>query len=232
MSSATTVTTEKFILTRPKAARPWISGQNVSQRRTNVARYNRTTALAKRQHPLAPLEGPSSDKVTPHNADLIVADISGSMSSEAFDGRSKYSCLVEALKPLKGRAHAIAFSSTVVEVDTDALPAPWGGTDLTSALERAIQLEPLGVLVVSDGAPDNEASALEVAERLAKDAPINVLYIGPDSPTCKAFMRRLAEIGGGQYDEYDLAVKSPLLLGEAVKRLLLTGPSTGGAIEL
>jgi uncharacterized protein with von Willebrand factor type A (vWA) domain len=113
--------------------------------------------------------------VIPKNADLVLANISGSMSAEASAGSSQYACLLWALAPLEGRVHAIAFNHRVFEVEMGLLREPDGGTNLRDTLQRARTLEPQHVLVISDGAaPDSIDGALEQAAILAEQCIIDL----------------------------------------------------------
>lgn len=183
----------------------------------------RDTTVATRNNPLVKIE---------KNSDLILADISGSMAGRSsMANLSCWSCLKQALQAQGERAAVLAFETFVHETTADNLPPPTGGTNLTGALEHAMALEPLHVLVISDGEPNNPETALEAASRLANDCIIDVLYIGPNNEQAKQFMRSLAEVGRGRYMEFDLtAEKSPLELTSKVSSLLaLPGP---GTIEL
>lgn len=172
-------------------------------------------------------------KTTPQGAELALCDISGSMAGPAKDGRRCIDCLRDAMAPLVNRVHVLAFETHVHEVDADLIPEPMGGTNLTAAIDKATTLKPTGVLVVSDGAPNDRESALESARTLVARCKvrINVIYIGPDDTACKDFMKELAKIGHGRYKEFDIAVNNPLLLGDKVKSLLSL-PAPKGAINL
>ena len=168
-------------------------------------------------------------KTTPKNADLILVDRSGSMGSTAIGGKSRINCVREALAPFKGRAHVLAFDDSIEEVDCDNIPNPRGVTLLGKAIEFAIPLEPLHVLVMCDGYPtENNDSVLEKASRLAQQCIIDALYIGPPSDIgAIEFMKQLATVGHGRFSMFDLSIKSPLLLSQGVESMLaLPDPST------
>jgi hypothetical protein len=171
-------------------------------------------------------------KATPHNADLIVADISGSMGSPAIAALPRIECVRQALAPFKGRAHVIAFNDSIHEVDCDAIPDPAGGTDLAKALDFVIGLEPLHVLVMCDGQPNIKQAALDSCARLAEQCIIDTLYIGPPSHDRDiAFMRELAAVGHGRAMTFDLSEKSPLLLSQGVASLLAL-PAPDSVVKL
>lgn len=164
-------------------------------------------------------------KKTPKNAELILADISSSMGIRLLENKTRFDLLCLALKPLAKSAHVLAFHDRVFEVDADNLPPPDHSTALHLALDKATQLEPLHVLVISDGEPDNESKAIESAKYLAEQCIIDVLYIGPATGNrteqCIAFMKELATIGRGRYQSLDLDNPSgTLLLGSKVNSLL------------
>lgn len=192
-----------------------------------------STGLETQNRQLTREERMKMTKTTPQGAELVAADISGSMAGPAKDGRRCIDCLRDALAPLVNQVHVLAFESQVHEVDADLIPEPMGGTDLTKAIDKATTLRPVSLLIVSDGAPNNRESALESARTFVAQcqARINVIYIGPDDTSCKDFMKELAKIGGGRYKEYDIAVNNPLLLGAKVSSLLSL-PAPKGSITL
>jgi hypothetical protein len=143
-----------------------------------------------------------------------------------------YDILCEALKPLAQTAHVIAFNDKVFEVNADNLPPTAGYTALHLAIDKAIELTPLHVLVISDGAPDNASLALESAQRLAQECIIDVLFAGSANDTgCIKFMKELASVGRGRYQELDLHGASALMLDSKVSNLLAL-PSPNKAIDL
>lgn len=166
-------------------------------------------------------------KRAPKNADLIVADLSSSMNHGAFGGKSRYDCLCMAIKDFTGRASVLAFNNRVFEVDCDALPYPSGSTKLHLALHRAVELTPLHVLVISDGAPDNVQWALGETALLAEMCIVDALYVGPEDKVCEDFMRELARIGRGRYAAFNMSEHTPKMLEQKVGAMLsLPAPST------
>lgn len=160
------------------------------------------------------------------NCDLILADVSGSMLSTAQNGQSKLDCLRTALAAQRGIA-LVAFSNRVTECGSadDILGLSHGGTNLNLALSHALTLEPMHVLVVSDGEPSAPDACLAKAQLLAADCIIDALFIGRDSDIRGiAFMQSLAEIGRGRFMKYDLEHADPKLLGQRIAGLL-AGPS-------
>lgn len=168
---------------------------------------------------------------TPHNCDMVIADLSGSMAERAFEGKSRYQCLQEALKPFKGRVQVLAFNSRVWEVDADALPTPDMYTAMHKALDTAIQLEPIHVLLISDGIPDSKPSAIDSATQLANNCIIDTMYIGPQDETAAIeTMKEIAHIGRGRFFNFQIDQQSPALLEAKIDQLLAL-PSPG-SIEL
>lgn len=173
----------------------------------------------KEKHDL--IYGKAGSHKIPLNAEVIVVDRSGSMASNAFEGKSAIDCVREALKSFTGRAHVLAFDDRVEEVPCDAIPNPRGGTDLALALRHLIPREPIHVLVMCDGQPDSNKQAFDAAKELAQQCIIDTLYIGPENDTqAVEFMRELAAVGHGRFNIFSLTTKSPLLLGESVSNLL------------
>lgn len=158
---------------------------------------------------------------------VVLADVSGSMDSPAWGGRTKHAVLREAIDDTMRRvAHrTFAFSSDVREITSAAdLPPAGGHTALHRAIDRAGELRPGRILVVSDGEPDDETAALAAAR--AFDGVIDVLYIGPDSnAAAMAFLRRLSEVGHGRYQGSDIARAGQPALAHTLQQLLLTGSS-------
>jgi hypothetical protein len=152
---------------------------------------------------------------------LIVADVSGSMASNAWGGRRKIDILRETLIPYTG-VKCIAFSSGARLVSPIDLPEPDGGTNLRGALIMAAGLPNItDILVVSDGQPDDENAALRAASALK--VRIDALYIGPDTDAAAInFMRRLAMAGSrpGQSITHDLTRVNQQSLSIPVSRLL------------
>jgi len=182
---------------------------------------NPLAALVSRAAQSLPAETGATARSARRDVRLVLADTSASMA-EAAGGRTKIDALHEALAALPGDVRTIAFSWRVVEVPRGApLPAPNGGTALDLALQTAAGMDPDHVLVVSDGHPDDPASALRAASRLR--CRIDVIYCGPDGDReGMAFMRRLARHGGSAR-HHNLA-REPEKLGGALRQLMIEGP--------
>ena len=77
--------------------------------------------------------------------------------------------------------------------------------------------EGIRVIVISDGDPDSQEAAIEEARALkGAGAVISTVYTGPDHGQGKAFLNRLASVGGGELAEATL-VKA---LADSVQKLL------------
>ncbi|QOX05575.1 MULTISPECIES: hypothetical protein [Xanthomonas] len=154
-------------------------------------------------------------------AAVILADVSGSMESEASGGRRKIDLLRDALAAARGGARLFAFSQRAREVEQ--IPEPESNTELAGALALVRKLDPGTTLLVSDGEPDNEAAALAQA-RLFRGA-IDVLYIGPEANTrAIEFLRRLAASAGGHVTINDIAAPAGARLLQERIAGLLPGP--------
>lgn len=154
---------------------------------------------------------------------VILADVSGSMKSVAWGGRTKHSVLREAIAATmeRGPFRLIAFAAAAVELSSAAqLPAADGGAALHLGLQAASACEPGRILVISDGAPDSEEAALQQAASFG--GVIDVLYIGPDSDAAAmSFLQRLARAGHGCFHGSDIARAGQPTLGTTVQQLLL-----------
>lgn len=152
--------------------------------------------------------------------DLILADVSGSMSSLAWGGRQKIDVLREAITYVRENTPSIliTFSSTVQE-NVYEIPQPGGNTALHLALESALKYSPKTTLVISDGQPDDPSEALRQTHYLT--GVINTLYVGPDTDqTAIRFMNDLARSGCGVYQKADLT-NQKVRLGAIIQKLLI-----------
>ena len=154
-------------------------------------------------------------------SNVILADVSASMSSIISGGKRKVDLLREAIQATQGSARLFAFSAGAREVT--AIPEPESNTNLALGLKAVQVLDPGTTLVISDGEPDNERAALEVARSFR--GVIDVLYIGPASNTRAIdFMMRLANAAGGKLVVNDVAREKEARLLEHHIIKLLPGP--------
>jgi hypothetical protein len=156
-----------------------------------------TALVARAQTTLPRVTGATQEaekrRATPRTL-LVLADVSASMA-EMANGRRKIDALSDALQTVS--VPILLFSSYVTRHDPrQPLPAPAGGTALHLALDEARGLRATGVLVISDGHPDDPRAALAVADRMT-GVRIDIVYCGPDIDSHGLlFMRRLARFGG------------------------------------
>lgn len=159
---------------------------------------------------------------------VALVDVSASMDAcDARGGRARYLVAREELTRLQaahpGQAAVIAFASDARFVPGGVPPEPGGSTDLAGALRFSSSLAHPGVTiaVISDGEPNDEASALR--EAAALPVPIHAVYVGPEhDQAAQTFLRRLATAGGGGYVKTTLAAG----LADALRPLLPGGGST------
>ena len=154
---------------------------------------------------------------------VILVDTSGSMSArDSRGGQRRYDVALEELAALQaaipGKVAVIAFSDTQLFVPGGQPPFLSGGTDLTGALKFAKVADVPGMrfIVVSDGMPDNQITALAVAGTFTNK--IDTVYVGPERDTyARDFLARLSATKGGQTITADRVVE----LADKVERLLL-----------
>jgi len=163
---------------------------------------------------------------------VILLDTSASMATYA-GAKRRIDLLDDVLKMVIADApdaRVIVFNSAARELsrlDMEPgrfrLPEPAGSTALHLALELAGRLKPSRVVVISDGEPDFDESALTVA-RLIKVPRIDALYVGSDDDrTALMFMGMLSHCGQSHGVAGLRSLEQPDVLAEEI-RLLLTGP--------
>ena len=159
------------------------------------------------------------------NADaIIIVDTSSSRGQhDARGGKSRYDVACEELKTLQaslpGKLALLSFSDEVIFCP-NGIPFDFGSmTDLAKALKFAKMGDISGMrfIVISDGEPNSEEEALEVA-RTYKNK-ISTIYVGPENGSGQEFLKRLANATGGANVTAD-RVKE---LASSVERLLLNG---------
>jgi len=153
---------------------------------------------------------------------VIVFDSSGSMATrDARNGRARYDVACEELRALQerlpGKLAVVAFSDSVIFVPGGEPPLLGGGTDLTQALRfvKVADVAGIRIIVVSDGEPNDPASALHVAEEFS--GRIDTVYVGPEEmPWGRDFLQQLSRAHRGAMYVADraneLADKVQLLL--------------------
>lgn len=156
---------------------------------------------------------------------VVIVDTSGSMSERDFVGaKSRYEKACEELAKLQGnnpgKVLVISFSSDA-EVCLNGIPTfLMGTTNLEHALKFARQydLEGMTFFVISDGEPDSERAALEVAAQYK--SVIHTIYVGAENnQRAREFLNKLANAKGGKSVE----AKNALKLADTVQTLLLNG---------
>ena len=175
-------------------------------------------AAARKSKP-APRVAPYATRMNAIGPSVLIMDISGSMSATAWSARRKIDILAEAVANISD-AVKIAFSSSArILSPTDPVPAPSGTTNLTAAIILAQTLRPSQTLVISDGQPDDAASALAEARSLT--GVINALYVGPDADIAAIkFMSELARVGMGQSQTHDMVRSGPNALAATAQKML------------
>ena len=156
---------------------------------------------------------------------VVLCDCSGSMTGAPI--RRLREQLTEALEGVKGAR--IAFFSTGAKwVDgPESLPDPDGSTNLTAGLKLALSVWPGTCLVISDGLPDDQESALEVAAEFPGE--VSTIFCGNDESERDRrgleFLRRLARVGGGCFAHRNL--HGGLSITGSVRAMLaIEGPKT------
>lgn len=143
---------------------------------------------------------------------FLLLDCSYSMSDEIAPHQRAIDKLRTVARQLREDSPAVrqvAFpveGHAAIEIAAD-IPEPGGnGTPLAEAIDYAAGRGALHLIVVSDGAPNDEQAALRAAT--ASRCRIDVCFIGRAGDPGEAFLRRLAAASGGQCDTLSLATKA------------------------
>lgn len=134
---------------------------------------------------------------------IILLDVSGSMkANDARGGKSRFDIACEELTRLQatlpGKLAIIEFASFPI-FRPNGLPAnPHGTTDLAAALKftQVADTGDMRFIVVSDGEPDSETEALNIAARY--QGRIDTIYVGPEDGPGREFLARLASAKRGR----------------------------------
>lgn len=156
------------------------------------------------------------------NASLVcIVDTSASMeANDAANGRTRYAQACLELENIQrenpGKIAVISFSNEVVFCAGGVPQYQGAGTDLARALQFAKTADVPGMrfVVISDGEPNDEDTALVVAKTY--QGRIDVIYVGREGGSGRAFLARLAKAAGGQA----VLAESANLLGDKIALLL------------
>jgi len=153
---------------------------------------------------------------------VIIFDNSGSMATpDSRDSLTRYEVACKELAHLQtthpGKLAVIEFNNIARFVPGGKPSRPYGGTDLAGALKFAklADVPEMTFFVISDGQPDSEREALDVARTIK--AKISCIYVGPEGGLGQKFLERLANASGGQF----AVDHSAMRLAETTERLLL-----------
>lgn len=136
-------------------------------------------------------------------ADIVaMIDVSSSMS-DMVNRSTRWELATKELEKIQeaypGRVALLSFSSHV-RFHPDGKPDhPSGMTKMTECLELARMADVPGMtfILISDGEPNNDWSALEEAKKF--ENKINTVFIGPDGDYGEQFLRDLAAATGGEH---------------------------------
>jgi Mg-chelatase subunit ChlD len=154
---------------------------------------------------------------------IVIVDVSGSMDeNDARGGQTRYNVacteLARLQRDLPGKVAVVGFSSWVNFEPTGKPIFQGGGTNLAEALRFVHPADGcVKFILISDGEPDNQAEALQVARTFT--SKIDVVYVGPEGSIYggQEFLRKLAAATGGRYVVAEKAQE----LAERVETLLL-----------
>lgn len=166
---------------------------------------------------------------------FILLDYSSSMDENCSgswdsDGDRKIDALRRVANDLKSEVNCrhIGFGgypsmdhNAVRFLDHEPIPEPEGGTPLAFAIRFAKGNGGKHLVVVSDGAPDNEHDAMTAAKEFG--GPIDVFYVGPRNASGERFLKELANATKGSCSVTSLKNTKEITAG--IRGLLSAGPS-------
>lgn len=152
---------------------------------------------------------------------VLLLDCSGSMGSVMANGKSRIQGLRETVQSIQSEKQMkmIQFGSGFEPSYVETIPDDDGGTPLTQAIILAKNTGVGRAIVISDGVPDSQQTALEAARSFG--GRIDVVFVGDAGEPGEIFLKRLAEATGGESFTGDLS--EPKMLSSAVLGLLTDG---------
>jgi len=152
---------------------------------------------------------------------VILLDDSGSMTTkDAPNDMSRKEAAKAELKRLQkqhpGKIALICFADDVVFCPHGDVQYCGGSTDMAKALQFVKVADDCGlkIILVSDGAPNDERETLKVAATFT--SRIDCIYIGREGGSGQEFLDKLMSVTGGKRFEAD----APGMLGAGVELLL------------
>jgi len=136
-------------------------------------------------------------------ADVIVlVDTSSSMRDRDRTDKSRYerACdeLAKVQASLPGKIAVLSFGDMVLFCPSGIPTQPCGMTNFTGALSfaKVADIEGMKFIIISDGEPNDEKSALQVARTYQNK--IDTIFIGGEGDGSARFLAQLATASGGQ----------------------------------
>ena len=134
---------------------------------------------------------------------VVLFDVSGSMDNKDYTGRTRYDRGCDQLRELQaslpGKIAVVQFADNVqfMPGGVPVMELSGYGTDLAAGLRfiRVADVPEMRFVVISDGAPDSEAMALEEARKFTEK--IDTVYIGKEDGDGRDFLSKLAKASGG-----------------------------------
>lgn len=152
-------------------------------------------------------------------APALVLDYSESMDWRTSNGERRIDALRQVVAGIRRNRTIpmIAFGDDVEIVDE--IPEPSGSTPLARAIDEGGRRNFDHLIVISDGEPDSRGRALAAARGFR--GRIDFVYVGPEDPEAREFMRNLAATTGGTQFSGDLSRTEEL--SNRVRMLLGSG---------
>jgi hypothetical protein len=157
-------------------------------------------------------------QVKSNSKHTLLIDLSASMHEYMPSGKSKRETVKEIVSKLPAELKKYAFSNYCELIEGNHFPEMGGSTKLAEAFDRVKQDGIKEIILLTDGYPDNERSALAAADGLK----IEIIYIGPPPPP--KFLDNLAKGHKGQFITVDMIkANAGLELENKIKGLLGNG---------
>jgi Mg-chelatase subunit ChlD len=152
---------------------------------------------------------------------FLLLDCSSSMDEEMRNGKKRIDGLRDVVKEVQSRRQTqmVAFGPRHEDRTVffcSRVPAPAGRTPLDEAITFAKDNGAGRIVVISDGWPNNPATAKEAATQFG--GQVDVVFVGDPGDPGSTFLKELAEMTGGT--EFDGDLSEPKKLGGAVIGLL------------